>query len=56
MTPGGWITLLLSIGAVTSLFVWCIWKVVRTPNSVDSLHGFNLERPDEDSRHPREDP
>ena len=48
MTPGGWITLSLSIGAVTLLFTWCIWKVLRTPDSPDGLHGFTLKTPDEE--------
>jgi len=29
MTPGGWITLILSVGGVTFFFAWCIWRVVR---------------------------
>jgi hypothetical protein len=30
MTTGGWISLLLSVGFVTGLFVWCIWKVLTS--------------------------
>lgn len=29
MTTGGWINLILSVGFVTVLFVWCIAKVLR---------------------------
>jgi hypothetical protein len=29
MTVGGWITMLLSVGFVTSLFGWCIYRVLR---------------------------
>ena len=28
MTTGGWINLLLSVGFVTVLFVWCVGKVL----------------------------
>ena len=28
MTTGGWINMLLSVGAVTTLFVWCLYKVL----------------------------
>ncbi len=30
MTPGGWISLILSVGSVTGLLVWCVWKVLTT--------------------------
>lgn len=46
MTTGGWIVMLLSVGFVTLLFVWCIWKVIVTPES-PHLHGFEMETPDE---------
>lgn len=47
MTLGGWITMLLSVGSVTTLFVWCIWKVVTTPAESEKVHGFEFETPDE---------
>lgn len=28
MTLGGWITMILSVGSVTVLFIWCLWKVL----------------------------
>lgn len=31
MTPGGWINLILSVGFVTGLFAWCIWRVLHEP-------------------------
>ena len=31
MTPGGWIVMILSVGSVTAVFLWCIWKVLKTP-------------------------
>lgn len=30
MTTGGWAIMLLSVGFVTTLFAWCIWKVLTT--------------------------
>ncbi len=30
MTTGGWISLILSVGFVTGLFVWCICKVLTS--------------------------
>lgn len=51
MNAGGWIIMLVSVGSVTSLFLWCIWKVLTTPGEEKHLHGFEIETPDEaDSR------
>jgi hypothetical protein len=47
MTPGGWIVMILSVGSVTVLFLWCLWKVLSTPEETEKLHGFPLENPDE---------
>jgi len=47
MTPGGWFVMLVSVGSVTALFIWCIWKVVTTPDESEKLHGFSFETPDE---------
>lgn len=38
MTTGGWVIMLLSVGFVTTLLAWCIWKVVTTPESARHLH------------------
>jgi hypothetical protein len=46
MTTGGWIVLILSIGSVTTLFGWCIWKVLSIPDETEKLHGFEFETPD----------
>ena len=40
MTAGGWIMMLLAIGGMTGLLVWCVWKVVSTPGSTEHLHGL----------------
>ena len=47
MTIGGWIIMLLSVGAVTVLFFWCVVKVLTTPGDSEKLHGFEFETPDE---------
>jgi len=31
MTTGGWITMILSVGFVTTLFIFCIFRVLRGP-------------------------
>lgn len=46
MTPGGWIIMLLSVGSVITLFVWCLYKVLSTPEEVEKVHGFEMEPPD----------
>ena len=28
MTLGGWVTMIISVGAVVSLFVWCLFRVI----------------------------
>lgn len=47
MTTGGWIIMLLSTGAVTTLFLWCLWRVLTLPDETDKIHGFEFETPDE---------
>lgn len=41
--------MLLSVGWVTALFAWCIYKVVTTPHEAETMHGFEFETPDEKS-------
>lgn len=48
MTLGGWLVMILSVGSVTALFAWCIWKVVTTPDETEHLHGFDAHTPDEE--------
>jgi hypothetical protein len=52
MTPGGWVTLVLSVGSVTALFFWCIHKVLTTRGEAERLHGFEFETPDEKDEPP----
>jgi hypothetical protein len=49
MTPLGWLIMAVSVGGVTTLFGWCIYRVVATPGSTDHLHGFEVETPDHDT-------
>ncbi len=39
--------MIVSVGAVTTLFAWCIYKVVTTPEETRRVHGFEFETPDE---------
>jgi len=40
MTAGGWIIMFLSVGAVVSLFVWCIYRVLFCAPP-EHLHGID---------------
>ena len=46
MTLGGWIIMLISVASVTSLFCWCIYKVLLTPEQEGDIHRFEIETPD----------
>ncbi|MBL9207969.1 MAG: hypothetical protein JNN01_22990 [Opitutaceae bacterium] len=46
MTLGGWINLLLSVGFVTVLFVYCVWRVLSGPKKAHTL--AHVEPIDED--------
>lgn len=47
MTLGGWIIMLISVGGVTGLLSWCIYKVISTPGSTEHLHTqADIETPD----------
>jgi hypothetical protein len=37
MTVGGWVNLTLSVGFVTALFGWCIYRVLRGPADPERL-------------------
>lgn len=47
MTPGGWINLILSVGFVTVLFLWCLVRVFRQP-PVEGQHLAHIEPVEED--------
>lgn len=47
MSTGGWIIMALSVGGVSTLFAWSIFKVLSTPGESNKVHGFEFETPDE---------
>jgi len=49
MTTSGLIVMLLSVGTVTVLFVWCIYKVLSTPHETEKVHGVEFHTPDIDA-------
>lgn len=51
MNSGGWTILILSVGTVSLLFAWCIYKVLSTPGETEHMHGFEIETPDEKELH-----
>jgi len=47
MTTVGWIIMLVSVGGVTALFVWCLYRVLACAPDVEKLHGIDdIETPD----------
>ncbi len=49
MTTSGLIVMLLSVGTVTVLIGWCIYKVLPTPNEPETVHGVEFHTPDMDA-------
>ena len=43
MTLGGWIIMLISVSSVTSLFCWCIYKVLSTPEEEEDTRFRNRD-------------
>lgn len=52
MTIGGWLVMLLSVGTVTALFIWCIYKVITEKKVEDHhIHGLeDIDTPDQPRR------
>ena len=46
MTPAGWIIMAISVGTVSALLIWCVYKVLTIPNETEHVHGFEQETPD----------
>lgn len=47
MTLGGWLIMVVSVGGMTLLLGWSIYKVVATPGSTEHLHSqADIETPD----------
>ena len=52
MTLGGWITMILSVGSVTLLLLWCIYKIITTPGEAEHVHGFDYHDVDDEQTKP----
>lgn len=51
MTTGGWICMLLSIGTVTSVLSWCLWRVLTKARPDHELgHVEPIEEDEADER------
>jgi len=46
MTALGWLIMFISVGTVTALLAWCIYKVLTIPEETEHIHGFEQETPD----------
>lgn len=47
LSTGGWIMMLSSVTIVTVMLIWCIYKVLATPESTKHLHTqADIEPPD----------
>jgi len=53
MTLGGWINMLLSVGFVTVLFIYCVTRVLRGPGSRAEHELAHVEPLDEDETETR---
>ena len=38
MNAGGWVMMLASVGGITTLLSWCIYKVIATPGASGHVH------------------
>ena len=50
MTTLGWLIMFISVGTVTALFAWCVYKVLTIPEETEHIHGFEQETPDAEDR------
>ncbi len=47
MTSAGWFVMVLAVGGVSGLTLWCVYKVLTTPGSTEHLHSqADIETPD----------
>ncbi|NCG08177.1 MAG: hypothetical protein GWO81_01180 [Verrucomicrobia bacterium] len=46
MTSSGWIIMFVSVLGVSALLLWCIIKVLKSPEEAEHLHGFEKATPD----------
>ena len=50
MTAGGWIVMLLSVGSVLGLVIFCFRRVLRTPTSSAHMHApLDIDTHDKDT-------
>jgi hypothetical protein len=49
MTTAGWIIMLSSVGTVTGLFSWCLYRVLSHKPPIEHLHGLNIDTRDIES-------
>lgn len=45
MTFSGALIMILSVGSVTTLFIWSFYKVFTIPGETEKMHGFEQEEP-----------
>ena len=38
MTAGGWFMMIMSVGGITVLLAWCVYKVIATPGATGHVH------------------
>ena len=50
MTALCWLIMVLSVGTVTALLIWCIYMVLTIPDETKHIHGFEQEPPDTKTR------
>lgn len=43
MTTSGWIVMIASVGSVTGLFLWCLYRVLAFRPPADKMHGFKVD-------------
>lgn len=48
MTTAGWLIMIVSVGTVSALFLWCIRKLLSLPPEADRRRGFEIEPPDQE--------
>lgn len=40
MSIYAWMTMIISVGGVTFLLLWCFYKILTTPDEIEKIHGF----------------
>lgn len=53
MTTAGWIIMIASVGFVTGLFAWCMYRVLVYKPPVEKLHGIDdIDTQDTEENYP----